>query len=479
MKILLLLIITTTTIAATEHPREQWLDVAAVVEDIKLAQGAYEHIHPGYTRYANKNSLDNAWQNIINVATKHNGMTLADLYLNISETLALVRCDHTKAELPKALRDARNSIPVYLPVLWHQVEGQVLVAAATETSGLKRGDVILKVDDKDIHELIEQVKKYIPVDGFTDHSKINLVAASAEHQGGALDHFGALLWQPKAQVKMTYRTVNGTVNEKVFSRITYDQWRALNPSRVRNFIDAVDFKWINTDTAVLKIDTFVNYRNPINPDKLYKPLFKALNETQTLILDLRENGGGSNEPPLRLLAYLMPEKFRQAKDVQVKTLNLNPFKKHLRTWEKSALNPKASRFIPNPNGSYSFKPNILDDTQWIKPNRNRFNGKLLVLTSNNNSSGSTNLLSVLKNRPNTTFIGEPTGGSVEGPTAGVIFFLKLPNSGITARIPAFRYYNDVSEFQLGKGITPDLEVSLSKDAFIAAQDPILDAALKF
>lgn len=478
MKLLLLLCITTSTIAATEHPREQWLDVAAVVEDIKLAQSAYDHIHPGYTRYANKNSLDNAWKNIINEATKNNGMTLADLYLNISETLALVRCDHTKAELPKALRDARNSIPVYLPVLWHQVEGQVLVAAATETSGLKRGDVLLKVDDKDVNGLIEKVKKYIPVDGFTDHSKINLVAASAEHQGGALDHFGALLWQPTKQVKITYRQVDGTTREKILSRITYDQWRALNPAKVRNFVDAVDFRWVGDNTAVLKIDTFVNYRKPINPDKLYKPLFKSLNDSQTLVLDLRENGGGSNEPPLRLLAYLMPQKFRQAKDVQVKTLDLEPFKKHLFTWEKSALNPKASRFNKKAGGFYSFKPNVLDDTRWVKPSRHQFNGKLMVLTSKNNSSGSTNLLSILKKRPNTTFVGEQTGGSVEGPTAGVLFFLKLPNSGITTRVPAFRYYNDVSEFQPGKGITPDVEITLTKDAFIAGEDAILNAALK-
>ena len=99
-----------------------------------------------------------------------------------------------------------------------------------------------------------------------------------------------------------------------------------------------------------------------------------------------------------------------------------PFKKHLSTWEKRALSPKASRFNKNPAGFYSFKPNVLDDTQWVKPSRHRFNGKLLVLTSKNNSSGSTNLLSILKKRPNPTFVGEQTGGSVEGPNAGVLFF---------------------------------------------------------
>ena len=37
-----------------------------------------------------------------------------------------------------------------------------------------------------------------------------------------------------------------------------------------------------------------------------------------------------------------------------------------------------------------------------------------------------------------TFIGEKTGGAPTGATAGVIFFLELPASGIKVRVPAQR-----------------------------------------
>ncbi len=378
------------------------------------------------------------------------------------------------------MADARETTPVYLPLRWQMIEDQVVVINATKESGLHTGDVITHIDGQAIGERIDQLYRYVPTDGFTDHSKINAIAASSEHRGGALDHFGALLWPADDQVHITYQDSAGQAKEKSVARINYSAWKKLNGAKRRNFIDAVEFKYLDEHTGYLKIDTFVNYRNPIKPDKLFDPVFKQLQQDNTprLILDLRENGGGSDEPPQRLLAHLMPKKFRPTKDVRIKTLNLDGLREHLSTWDKRALKPKASRFNQNDDGSYSFKAHVLDATSWIKPDKSAFKGQLIVLTSRNNSSGSTNLLSVLKARPNTTFVGEQTGGSVEGPTAGVLFFLKLPASGITARIPMFRQYNDVANFEPGMGITPDVFATQSKSDLLNDVDSILQAALQ-
>ncbi len=481
MKALLFITLFFTQPLWAEHPRDQWLSLEQVNQDINLAASAYQQIHPGYDRYIDSEELKQAWQKIRLNAQQNNGMRLADFYLQLSETLALIRCDHTKAELPKNMADARETTPVYLPFQWQMIENQMVVLNATVESGLELGDVITHINDDPIKNRIEQLYKYVPTDGFTDHSKINAIAASSEHRGGALDHFGALMWPTQTNVNITYTSLTtGNSHKKTLRRVVYADWKKLNANNKRNFIDAVKYQQLSEDTGYLKIDTFVNYRNPIKPDKLYDPIFKELqkNKTTDLILDLRQNGGGSNEPHHRLLAYLMNAPFRPAKDVRIKTLNLEDVKEHIFTWEKRALNPKASRFNKNTDGSYSFKPNVLDDTQWIKPDKTAFTGRLIVLTSRNNSSGSTNLMSALKSRPNTTFLGEKTGGSVEGPTAGVLFFLKLPQSGITARIPVFRYYNDVDNFDSGLGITPDVPVTQSKSDLIKGIDTILQAALK-
>ncbi len=465
---------------ASEHPRDLWLTAAQISADVDLAEMTYQRVHPGYTRYTEAKVMTAAWQQIITQAKQQKGMRLADFYLQISEVLALVRCDHTKAELPKVLAQARETTAVYLPFQWQFIDNQVVVELATESSGLLRGEQIISIDGVPINERLEQVKKYVPVDGYTDHTKINLVAASSEHQGGALDHFGAMLWPTKPQVLINYIDLAGNNQQKTMQRINYSQWKKLSSSNARNFIDAIQFKQLNDTTGYLKIDTFVNYRKPIKADKIFDPLFKQMkqNKTTRLILDLRENGGGSNEPAHRLLAHLMQQKFRPAKDIRVKTLNLDGIREHVFTWEKRALNPKASHFNQNDDGSYSFKSKILDDTQWIKPDKTAFTGQLIVLTSRNNSSGSTNLLSTLKARSNTFFVGAVTGGSVEGPTAGILLFLKLPASGITTRVPMFRYFNDVEQFEPGMGIKPDTLVSTNKQDFINGIDSPLEAAIK-
>ena len=67
-------------------------------------------------------------------------------------------------------------------------------------------------------------------------------------------------------------------------------------------------------------------------------------------------------------------------------------------------------------------------------------------------------LAKLQDLGRATIIGEETGGSAEGPTANVLFFLKLPNSKIVARLPAQRVYNDVDNFRPGYGVSPDIAV---------------------
>ena len=87
-----------------------------VETDIALAQEAFERLHPGYDRYADPADLGDAWQSIVSEAQSRGEMSLADLYLRVQAVLAMIRCDHTKAELPPDMAKARRTEPVYLPL---------------------------------------------------------------------------------------------------------------------------------------------------------------------------------------------------------------------------------------------------------------------------------------------------------------------------------------------------------------------------
>ena len=75
-------------------------------------------------------------------------------------------------------------------------------------------------------------------------------------------------------------------------------------------------------------------------------------------------------------------------------------------------------------------------------------------------------------------MGEPTGGSAEGPTAGVMLFLKLPHSGIVMRVPAMRSWVNVEHPQPGRGVMPDVVVVPTFEDWLAGRDAVLEAAVR-
>ncbi|MEL6200199.1 MAG: hypothetical protein AAFR09_08365 [Pseudomonadota bacterium] len=86
------------------------------------------------------------------------------------------------------------------------------------------------------------------------------------------------------------------------------------------------------------------------------------------------------------------------------------------------------------------------------------------------------MIAVLAGLGRATLIGAPTGGSAEGTTAGILFTLTMPESGIRTRIPAIRDYNNVPSFESGLGVTPDIAATMTAADWLAGKDVALIAA---
>lgn len=467
-----------TPVTAEETPRDRWLTTEQVASDITLAQEAYSRIHPGYNRYASAEMMRSAWSSITTKAEADGGMRLADFYLSVQLALTNIRCDHTKAELPTALRQARQGQPLYLPFRWDLIERRGIVTAPANGIALSRGDEIIAIDGRPLSQVVSSVEQYIPVDGYTDWARAGGVAQSLEFMGGAVDHFGILLWGAEPQARLRVKDTSGSERDVTVDRVSFAEWTALGENSRVNFADAVQFERLGDDTGYLKIDTFVNYRNPVDPHTILAPIFESVaKEGRTrLILDLRNNGGGSTDAAHALASYLLEEAMPMKRSMTVATLNLDGLREHLSTWNALALNPDPRGFVANDDGTYTLRDGITEDTAVIMPADFAFDGELIILTSTSNSSGSTNTISVMAEQERTTLVGEPTGGSAEGPTAGLLFTLTLPESGIRARIPLFRYRNNVSAFEEGLGVSPDVSAPLTVEAFRAGRDPALEAA---
>ncbi len=484
MRVLCRLLASLTLIAAAAtsaaDPGQRRLTADQVVRDVALAREAFERVHPGYDRYTDGETLGAAWERL--ASPGRGGMTVGEFYLGLQGVLALVRCDHTKAELPEDMRAARRDARVYLPARWQIVEGRGIVLDAAEDSDLAVGDEILAVDGTPLAALIDRYAPLVPVDGFTDHVRETQLAYSAEFMGGAIEHFTAVAGDLSATARLRIRRAERILEVGV-ERLDFDAWRELLARTVRfrrDFADSVRYEPIGDDIAWLSVETFVNYRNPVDPDEVYGPIFERLRKEGrgTLILDLRRNGGGSNDAMRRLFAHLIDEKTRLQRPSRVRTLNLDGLREHLGTWDQRALKPRRWQFRRNDDGTFSPRWFLSDEARAVRPARNAFDGRLIVLAGPANSSGSTNLIARLQDLGRATVVGAPTGGSAEGPTAGVLFFLTLPESRVVARLPAMRGFNAVERFEPGLGVVPDVKVATGADDLLAGRDPVRAAALE-
>ena len=111
-----------------------------------------------------------------------------------------------------------------------------------------------------------------------------------------------------------------------------------------------------------------------------------------------------------------------------------------------------------------------------EPAAKAWKGELTVLIGPGNESGATILLAELRDERDVTLIGEPTGGSAEGPTASILVFLKLTDSGITVRLPLIRSTTSYKGFEPGKGIHPDRVVRQTIEDLRTGRDRALEAA---
>ncbi|MEM9402171.1 MAG: S41 family peptidase [Pseudomonadota bacterium] len=479
MRVLVVLLLSV-SLAHAELPDPK-LSAEQAAEDIRLLELAMTQTHPGYGRYTPVTEMQDAVETLRWRAAQ--GIGVNELIVESSRVLSLLRCDHTKAEIPSALAEYRDAQPTYLPLQGRLLDGR-FYAWHSGLDGLSRGDEILSINGRPMADIVAAILPLIAFDGYTEHAREVSFGVTSELKGGALDHFLPLLYGPSDQFTITVARSDGETRQLIGPALTYGDWLALDPAskgRYRNFSDddAVRLTFPDAGTAVLAVDTFVNYRTPVDPDDVYRDLMRQLDGRDTLILDLRQNGGGSEDASVGLLRYLMDKPFRVYREKRVRSIDHGELRPYYSTWEKRALDPNPLGFKSLDNGEYRLRSLFSgQETRRLKPARQAFKGRLVVMTARNNASGSTALLTVLKQRDNTVFVGETTGGNPDGTTAGVLFFLKLPNSGITVRIPWFRQVQDTDTVYGGQGLEPDEAVRVTIEDLVADRDPILARALE-
>lgn len=244
-----------------------------------------------------------------------------------------------------------------------------------------------------------------------------------------------------------------------------------------------DLRFIEKDNSValLKIRHFALGK----PSRFYKESFAKmkLNKTKTLIIDLRNNPGGSIKDIENLYSYLSDSTFVFTDPFQVASkttlIEKTPY-------IKSPLLAKI--FITPFYAPYTFfnihkkeDGNYYTSNSASKPrsvNKNAFKGKIYVMINGGTFSASSIISSNLKGSKRATFVGEETGGAYNGTVAGIMPTIKLPNSKIKITIGLMviaPFHKTPIE---GRGILPDIEITRSISDYIDGKDPELNWILE-
>lgn len=323
--ILTLLVLAAPTVAqAPDAYQPRTLTLAEVAQDIALLRQALEQIHAGYDRYAPRRVMDAAFARLDRRAATP--MTDLELYREVSLLLARIRCNHTKAEYPAALERWREQHATHLPVRV-RVFGKRMFVAESAANNIARGTEITSINGVSAPDIVTKLSRYVAVDGFTDFARTALLERDGDLMRSDLDHYWPVEFGFASEWKFALKDAQGAERVATLPPITYASWKALaGETSWIDFGNGTSWRMLDRSTALLTIRSFLNYRKPIDAESTYRAIFSRLRAQRFrhLVLDLRENGCGSDDAAAGLLRYLADAPVQPLRSVRRRTIKVDP-----------------------------------------------------------------------------------------------------------------------------------------------------------
>ncbi|MBC7505040.1 MAG: hypothetical protein H7267_04875 [Sandarakinorhabdus sp.] len=486
-----LLLATALLISVPAHAAYASRTIAAedATRDVALLRRALETVHPGLYRYTPKAGIDAAFARLQAATAK----PITDLVLHgeVARMLATIHCDHTKAEMSEVLMAYRQANATHLPLRFQLIEGRMIVVSNDGQAGAPpAGSEITSINGMAVPALLLKLAPLVAYDGSTDQAIAAKLADDGDLMGDDFNENWPALFGFATSWQIGWKPLGAwRVTETELKPIGFAAWTALKGPGGKyrgEFYNSVTWR-LGGKVARLQIGTFVNYRNPVQPTAFLGGFFKAMAVagTEQLILDLRGNGGGSEDVSVALGRYLIGKPFLWSKPVRYKAVRYGDLPQFFETWgdRTARFEPPLALFEKTADGWYDRIPMargpVTDEDTTLEQQplaEGGFRGQLTILSGPRNGSGATRTIAQLKERAGATIIGEDSAGSAEGPTSGSIFLLKLPASGLKVRIPEAWNRTAVARFEPGRGVPVDALVVPTLADFEAGRDRALEVA---
>jgi carboxyl-terminal processing protease len=204
-----------------------------------------------------------------------------------------------------------------------------------------------------------------------------------------------------------------------------------------------EFRMLPGGVAYVALNGFDNDTAAKEWDKHWPEIQQA----KSLVLDLRENGGGDDSVGFHILASLI------ARDTQEELSRSTKWIATYRAWgaAETPLRFPVDMISPDP--------------------ARHFAGPVAMLTSPRTFSAGEDMAVVFAQAHRGVLVGEPTGGS-----SGQPLTFKLPGGGMARICTKHDSFADGREF-VGIGVKPDVPVHLARNDIMVGRDQVLESAI--
>lgn len=343
-----------------------------------------------------------------------------EYYRLLQQMCALLKDGHSGVFLPQELAER---MAADLPLRIDLIENRVFVARvyskALAAEGVAAGLEILKIDGLPVHEYAAKNRRPYVSSNSPQHVEVNVYS------------YGLLAGPRDRPAAVEFRSQDGRLFEKHLARVPYGDTTAL---------PAFEYRRLAGNIAYVALNTF----NSEEVQKAFEEHLPEIRGSDGLIIDVRQNDGGSGVIAYNLLGYLTAGDFAPP---QWKSRQYIPT---LRVWGQAGgwYEPKPAQWAGKPNDSY------------LKP--------VVMLIGPRSLSATDVFAETFQRMQRGKLVGEPTGGSTGDPLA-----FALPGGG-SGRVATSA---DVGTGLVGRGVQPDILVLRTVRDFLAGHDAALSAAI--
>lgn len=457
-----------------------------MLEDITVLRDILNEVHPSLYSYNTPDEIDKYFDDLAKDIPDR--QTEREFYRNTLELISKINCGHTWLDASRGLADSLWRNIEDFPLKVRIIKGRLFYSGNSIRHSLKKGNEITEINGIPSKDLIQSFLKFTVGDGFIETGRIRMV----ERRFG---FYFALLYDSSSTYEVTY------LNEfQKISQVTLPSGSVSQAISAKNNLDIanIHLSTIDSTTAKLKINSFSD-RTGGNKSFSFKTelkeAFQEINKRkfENLIIDLRDNRGGSDTNGLALLSYLVSDSIMPFRKMYSKTIG-SPL---LQTY--SDLDDEVYEGLPQittktNDTTYVYcrqiwmrllESNLPESTaaspcdQPFPPANPTFSGNLHLLINGNTFSTAADVCSILFSEGLATFFGEETGGGYHGNTSGITATVTLPNSGFRLKLPLIRYETNVrKKFPDGRGVIPQYHFSETIQSLKTEDDEMLNYAIK-